>query len=117
VRRTILRRMPDYVDHIVPQYSRTDINFQRVPLVDTSNPLEVREIPRPEESLVVIHFNDHSRVHADFELLLAELPGAFSSHPQTVVVPGLQQERALELVIRPAVTALMQRRDAARKAA
>jgi phosphoribulokinase len=117
VRRTILRRMPDYVDHIVPQYSRTDINFQRVPLVDTSNPLEVREIPRPEESLVVIHFNDHSRVRADFELLLAELPGAFQSHPQTVVVPGLQQERALELIIRPAVTALMQRRDTARKAA
>jgi phosphoribulokinase len=117
VRRTILRRMPDYVDHIVPQYSRTDVNFQRVPLVDTSNPLEVREIPRPEESLVVIHFNDHSRVRADFELLLAELPGAFQSHPQTVVVPGLQQERALELIIRPAVTALMQRRDTARKAA
>jgi phosphoribulokinase len=117
VRRTILRRMPDYVDHIVPQYSRTDVNFQRVPLVDTSNPLEVREIPRPEESLVVIHFNERSRVRADFDLLLSELPGAFQSHAQTVVVPGLQQERALELIIRPAVTALVERRDAARRAA
>jgi phosphoribulokinase len=117
VRRTILRRMPDYVDHIVPQYSRTDVNFQRVPLVDTSNPLEVREIPRPEESLVVIHFNERSRVRADFDLLLAELPGAFQSHAQTVVVPGLQQERALELIIRPAVTALVERRDARRRAA
>ncbi len=117
VRRTILRRMPDYVDHIVPQYSRTDVNFQRVPLVDTSNPLEVREIPRPEESLVVIHFNEHSRVHADFDLLLSDLPGAFQSHPQTVVVPGLQQERALELIIKPAVAALLDRRNAARMAA
>ena len=27
---TILRRMPDYVNYITPQFSRTDINFQRV---------------------------------------------------------------------------------------
>ncbi|MES0874751.1 phosphoribulokinase [Sinimarinibacterium thermocellulolyticum] len=117
VRRTILRRMPDYVDHIVPQYSRTDVNFQRVPLVDTSNPLEVREIPRPEESLVVIHFNERSRVRADFDLLLSELPGAFQSNAQTVVVPGLQQERALELIVKPAIAELLARRDAARSAA
>ncbi len=115
VRRTILRRMPDYVDHIVPQYSRTDVNFQRVPLVDTSNPLEVREIPSPEESLVVIHFNEQSRVRADFDLLLSELPGAFQSHAQTVVVPGLQQERALELIIKPEIARLMERRDSGRQ--
>ncbi|MFA5941293.1 MAG: phosphoribulokinase [Sinimarinibacterium sp.] len=113
VRRTILRRMPDYVEHIVPQYSRTDVNFQRVPLVDTSNPLDAREIPRPEESLVVIHFSPHGRVRADFELLLNELPGAFQSQAQTIVVPGLQQERALELVLKPAVAELMARREAA----
>lgn len=114
VRRTILRRMPDYVDFIVPQYSRTDINFQRVPLVDTSNPLDAREIPTPEESLVVVHFNDKSRVRADFDLMLRELPGSFLSHPQTVVVPGLQQERALELILKPAVAELVARRDAIR---
>jgi phosphoribulokinase len=28
---TILRRMPDYVNHICPQFSRTHVNFQRVP--------------------------------------------------------------------------------------
>ncbi|MFP5304787.1 MAG: phosphoribulokinase [Gammaproteobacteria bacterium] len=117
VRRTILRRMPDYVDYIIPQYSRTDVNFQRVPLVDTSNPLDVREIPRPEESLVVIHFNEKTRLHADFELLLNDLPGAFQSHAQTVVVPGLQQERALELILKPAIAELIARRDAARDAA
>ncbi len=117
VRRTILRRMPDYVEHIVPQYSRTDINFQRVPLVDTSNPLDAREIPRPEESLVVIHFNDNSRARADFDLLLAELPGAFQSHAKTVVVPGLQQERALELILKPLIADLVARRDAALGAA
>ncbi|MFX7265509.1 phosphoribulokinase, partial [Acinetobacter baumannii] len=35
---TILRRMPDYVKYICPQFSSTDVNFQRVPTVDTSNP-------------------------------------------------------------------------------
>ncbi|SFF51738.1 phosphoribulokinase [Fontimonas thermophila] len=113
VRRTILRRIPDYVDYIIPQYSRTDVNFQRVPLVDTSNPLEVREIPRPEESLVVIHFNDGARLRPDFDLLLSELPGAFQSRARTIVVPGLQQERALELIFKPAIAELIARRDAA----
>lgn len=111
VRHTILRRMPDYVTHIVPQYSRTDVNFQRVPLVDTSNPLMVREIPRPEESLVVIHFHERARMKADIELLLGELPGAFRSNAHTVVVPGLQQQRAMELVIKPAVQQLIDRRN------
>jgi len=117
VQRTIMRRMPDYANYIAPQFSRTDVNFQRVPLVDTSNPLDVREIPRPEESLVVIHFNEKTRLHADFELLLNDLPGAFQSHAQTVVVPGLQQERALELILKPAIAELIARRDAARDAA
>ena len=34
---TILRRMPDYVNYIVPQFAHTHVNFQRVPMVDTSN--------------------------------------------------------------------------------
>lgn len=113
---TILRRLPDYVNFIVPQFSRTDVNFQRVPLVDTSNPFALREIPLSEESLVVIHFNDRSRVHADFEMLLREVPGAFQSHAQTLVVPGPQQERAMELIFKPAIQALIAARDAARAA-
>lgn len=111
---TILRRLPDYVNFIVPQFSRTDVNFQRVPLVDTSNPFAAREIPLSEESLVVIHFNEHSRVPADFEMLLREVPGAFQSHAQTLVVPGPQQEHAMELIFKPAIQALMSARAAAR---
>jgi len=42
---TILRRMPDYVNHICPQFSRTHVNFQRVPTVDTSNPLIAKDAP------------------------------------------------------------------------
>ena len=112
VTRTILRRMPDYVNHIVPQFSRTDFNFQRVPLVDTSNPFVVREIPAPEESLVVVHCNDQSRMRADFDLMIDELPGAFQSHPKTLVVPGPAMERAMELIARPAIEQLIARRKA-----
>ena len=55
---TILRRMPDYVNYICPQFTETDINFQRVPTVDTSNPFIARSIPTPDESMVVIRFRN-----------------------------------------------------------
>ncbi|TXH04591.1 MAG: phosphoribulokinase [Nevskiaceae bacterium] len=113
VARTILRRMPDYVNHIVPQFSKTDVNFQRVPLVDTSNPFVVRDIPAPHESLVVVHFNDHSRVRVDFETLIGRLPGAFQSHAQTLVVPGTMMDEAMALILRPAIESLMRGRQAA----
>ena len=58
---TILRRMPDYISYICPQFTRTDINFQRVPTVDTSNPFIARWIPTPDESIVVIRFPQPSR--------------------------------------------------------
>ncbi|HEX4894921.1 MAG TPA: phosphoribulokinase [Solimonas sp.] len=113
VTRTILRRMPDYVNYIIPQFSRTDVNFQRVPLVDTSNPFVAREIPTPEQSLVVIHFNEGSRIEADFATLLDEIPGAAQSQAQTLVVPGPELQRAMELVLRPAIQRLADRRVAA----
>lgn len=112
VARTILRRMPDYVNHITPQFSRTDINFQRVPLVDTSNPFVVREIPAPEESLVVVHFNDASRVSADFGRLVAELPGSFLSQERTLVMPGGLMEIAMEKILRPKLQDLLSKRAA-----
>ena len=111
VARTILRRMPDYVNHIIPQFSKTDVNFQRVPLVDTSNPFVVRDIPMPEESLVVVHFNDNSRVRANFEQLIKKLPGTFQSQPQTLVVPGALMENAMELIFRPAIEKLIRGRQ------
>jgi len=113
VMHTILRRMPDYVNYIVPQFSRTDVNFQRVPLVDTSNPFALREIPLSHESLVVIHFNENCRVRADFDLLLQGVPGAFQSHARTLVVPGPQQERAMELIFKPVIAELIAARNRA----
>ncbi len=107
---TILRRMPDYVTHITPQFSRTDINFQRVPLVDTSNPFMVRDIPAPEESLVVAHFNPQGRFKPDFPGLQQVLPGAFLSQPQTLVIPGGLIGEAMERILKPVVEALIARR-------
>lgn len=106
VTKTILRRIPDYVTHITPQFSRTDVNFQRVPLVDTSNPFTVREIPTPEESLVVISFNEKTRLRADLDGLARAIKGAFKSNPKTLVVPGTAMERSMELILAPAIETL-----------
>lgn len=113
VTRTILRRMPDYVNYIAPQFSRTDVNFQRVPLVDTANPFVPQEIPKPEESLLVIHLNEKGRLPVDFDDLMADLPGAFLSRPDTLVVPGEHMAQAMEEVLAPALAALARRRECA----
>jgi phosphoribulokinase len=101
VTQTILRRMEDYVKHITPQFSRTDINFQRVPTVDTSNPFIARDIPTPDESFVVIRFRDPVRFKVDFPYLLAMLKDSFMSRRNTIVVPGGKMMLAMELVLMP----------------
>lgn len=111
VLRTILRRMPDYANYIAPQFSRTDVNFQRVPLVDTSNPFVPQSIPKSEESLLVIHLNQEGRIPVDFDELLADLPGAFLSRGDTLVVPGEHMERAMEEILGPAIARLAQGRQ------
>lgn len=111
VTRTILRRMPDYVRYMAPQFSRTDVNFQRVPLVDTSNPFQPANVPGPGESLLVIHLNDKGRIPAEFDELLADLPGAFLSRADTLVVPGERMATAMELILTPALTSLIRNRQ------
>ncbi len=105
---TILRRMPDYVTYITPQFSRTDINFQRVPLVDTSNPFIARDIPTPDESAVVIRFRTHGS--QDFPYLLQMLHGSYMSRPNSIVVPGGKMGLAMELVLTPRIHGLMKHR-------
>ncbi len=103
---TIKRRMDDYVEYITPQFSRTDINFQRVPLVDTSNPFVAREVPSADESLVVIRFGDATRAHMDFPYLLAMIEGAFMARPNTLVIPGGKLGFAMELILTPFIERL-----------
>ncbi|WP_308389996.1 phosphoribulokinase [Acidithiobacillus sp. AMEEHan] len=105
---TILRRMPDYIHHITPQFSRTHINFQRVPMVDTSNPFIARDIPTPDESMVVIRFSDHKE--ENFPYLLQMIPGSFMSRKNTIVVPGNKMGYAMELILGPRIERMLSER-------
>ena len=108
---TILRRMPDYINHITPQFSRTDINFQRVATVDTSNPFIARDIPTPDESFVVIRVADPAKFDTDFPYLINMIPGSFMSRRNTIVVPGGKMGYAMEIILAPIIDQMM---DAAR---
>jgi phosphoribulokinase len=103
---TILRRMPDYVKTITPQFSRTDVNFQRVPVVDTSNPFIARDIPTPDESFIVIRFRYPER--HDFPYYLTMLKDSWMSRPNTLVVPGGKMGLAMEIILRPLVHELIE---------
>lgn len=102
---TILRRMPDYINHITPQFSRTDINFQRVPTVDTSNPFICRNIPTADESFVIIHFRKGAREKwgIDFTYLLDMIHDSFMSSPTSIVVNGGKMGFAMELILTPII--------------
>jgi phosphoribulokinase len=106
---TILRRMPDYVHYITPQFSRTDINFQRVPTVDTSNPFIARDIPTPDESFVVIRFRDPAKFNVDFPYLLNMIPNSFMSRRNSIVVPGGKMGFAMELILAPIIHGMIER--------
>ena len=107
----ILRRMHDYVNVITPQFSNTDINFQRVPIVDTSNPFISRWIPTPGESLVVIRFANPSGI--DFSYLISMIPNSFMSRANSIVVPGDKMDLAMQLILTPLIHRLI---DNSRKA-
>ena len=112
---TILRRMEDYVKVITPQFSATDINFQRVPLVDTSNPFIARDVPTQDESLVIIRFNDRHKFSVDFRYLLAMIKDSFMSRYNSIVVPGGMMGLAMEIIFRPIVEKMMEESKAARE--
>jgi phosphoribulokinase len=105
---TILRRMPDYVHYIVPQFAHTHVNFQRVPVVDTSNPFIARDIPTADESLCVIRFANPKGI--DFPYLLSMIDNAWMSRANTVVVPGGKMELAMQLIFTPFIWRMMERR-------
>ena len=108
---TILRRMPDYVNYICPQFAHTHVNFQRVPMVDTSNPFISRDIPSPDESMVVIRFAKPKGI--DFQYLLNMIGDSFMSRANTIVVPGGKMELAMQLIFTPFVWRMMERRKRA----
>ncbi len=111
---TILRRMPDYINIICPQFAETDINFQRVPTVDTSNPFIARWIPTPDESMVVIRFKDPHGI--DFPYLLSMIHGSFMSRANSIVIPGGKLDIGMQLILTPMILKLVERRRRALRA-
>lgn len=105
---TILRRMPDYVKYICPQFGRTDINFQRVPIVDTSDPFIARWIPTPDESMIVIRFAKPRGI--DFPYLLSMIHGSFMSRANSIVAPGNKLDIAMQLILTPLILQLMEKK-------
>ncbi|HEU5143596.1 MAG TPA: phosphoribulokinase [Dermatophilaceae bacterium] len=112
VTETILRRMHDYIHYITPQFSRTHVNFQRVPMVDTSNPFVARTIPTADESMLVIRFADPKGI--DFPYLLSMLHDSFMSRPNTIVCPGGKMDLAMQLILTPMIERILERRNRAR---
>ncbi len=107
----ILRRMDAYVKCITPQFSQTDINFQRVPVVDTSNPFISRTIPTLDESLVVIRFKNPAGI--DFPYLVNMIEGSWMSRANSIVVPGGKMDLSMQLILTPLIHRLI---DNARRA-
>jgi phosphoribulokinase len=105
VTETILRRMQAYVHCICPQFSETDINFQRVPVVDTSNPFIARWIPTPDESLVVIRFKNPRGI--DFPYLMSMIEGSWMTRANSLVIPGGKMDLAMQLIFTPMVIRLV----------
>jgi phosphoribulokinase len=103
---TILRRMPDYVNYICPQFSQTHVNFQRVPLVDTSNPFIARDIPSADESMVVIRFANPKGI--DFPYLLSMLHDSMMTRPNSLAVPGGKMGLAMQLIFTPMILRMME---------
>jgi phosphoribulokinase len=104
----ILRRMPDYVRYICPQFTQTDINFQRVPTVDTSNPFIARWIPTPDESMVVIRFRNPRGI--DFSYLVSMIHNSFMSRANSIVIPGGKLDLAMQLILTPIILQMVERR-------
>ena len=99
---SIVRGLDDYFQYITPQFSRTHVNFQRVPTVDTSNPFSAREIPTQDESFVVVRFRREMK-NVDYPYLLQMIDGAFMSRINTLVVPGGKMGLAMELILTPLI--------------
>ena len=105
---TILRRMPDYVNYICPQFSETHVNFQRVPTVDSSNPFIARDVPNADESMLVIRFRNPKGI--DMPYLLSMLHDSFMSRANTIVCPGGKMPLAMQLIFTPMILQLMDRK-------
>lgn len=104
----ILQQLQDYIHFIVPQFSISDINFQRMPMVDTSNPFDMQPVPTEKESMVVISFKTPSS--HDLQSYIKRIDGAFLSQRSCIVIPGGQMQHALDVICAPLIEVLIERK-------
>ncbi len=107
---TIVRRMPDYVTYISPQFSRTDVNFQRVPIIDTANPFDVQEIPALHESLVIVHIRRPEKFTLSINELREQIDNSFNIKPNQLVIPAEKMVFAMGLLLTPVIKMLVEKR-------
>jgi phosphoribulokinase len=94
-----------------PQFSRTHVNFQRVPTVDTSNPFIARDIPTADESFVVIRFANSKGI--DFPYLLSMIHNSFMSRPNTSWFPAARWNWRCRLIFTPLILRMIENRKRA----
>ncbi len=102
----ILARMGDYFKYICPQFSKTDINIQRIPLTDTSNPFDVSEVPKISKSLAIIELKNETKFSCDLIKISEEIKSSFMSSSNTLVVPGLALDTAIKKIFTPIIKTL-----------
>lgn len=105
----ILERLQDYIYFIVPQFSITDINFQRMPVVDTSNPFDMQPVPTEKESIVVVSFKEPAQ--HDLHSYLSRIDESFLSRRNSLVIPGGQLQHALDVICAPLIEDLIRSSD------
>ncbi len=111
---TIVRRMPDYVTYISPQFSRTDVNFQRVPIIDTANPFDVQEIPTLDESLVIVHLRRPEKFTLNIDELRERIQNSFSIKSNQLIMPAEKMVFAMELLLTPVINTLLGKHSVAK---
>lgn len=116
VRDVIMERMDDYIEYIVPQFHRTHVNFQRIPLVDTSDPFSTQtEVapmgPAPEDSLIITHVR-HKDIE-DLSTIVDQIEGAWLQNETTMICSGTQMVKAMDIIMTPIIQNLIAKKRAA----
>ncbi len=102
----IKRRLPDYIKFICPQFSRTDANIQRVPLVDTSNPFSTESIPKDSESLFIFEIKKSRKFAISLEEVCEKVPGSFLTSENSLASPGTSLDKLLVTIFSPTINRL-----------
>ncbi len=110
VKKLIIKRLPDYLEYICPQFSRTDANLERIPLVDLADPFKTKSIPADKNSIYMLSIKDNSIIEGlrtcleKFDLFTAD------SDDMTITVRAKELKSLFELIFLPKILNLIGRK-------